>query len=303
MDKQSLYNKLRSVEQMAATSKLGRFLKSPKRYVSAIAYREFVYKRNKREKSVSCTPFFGGEMEVLLPSSTDIYLTGGKSHASEINLARWMISSLKQGDVYLDVGAHYGYFSLLASALLGSDGRVLSFEAAPKTYAVLKGNLANKAGIKDFNYIVSDTEENLTFYEFPNLYSEYNTLDIEQYKGQEWIKDNPPREVNLQSVVLDKIIEAEGVIPRLIKIDVEGAEFRVLKGLKKNLETNGPDIVMEFLSSDRGNEEHLKAEAFLISLGYSPYSILDTGALESINTVQDYMTQAGLDSDNIVFRK
>ena len=117
------------------------------------------------------------------------------------------------------------------------------------------------------------------------------------------MEHNPPEEVKLQSVILDKVIEAEGVQPKLIKIDVEGAEYRVLKGLKKNLEEVGPDVVMEFLSSNRGNEAHLKAEEFLRSLAYRPYAILDTGALKAIPTVQEYMDGAGLDSDNIVFRK
>ena len=59
----------------------------------------------------------------------------------EHNLTHYTMSRLRKGDVYVDVGANVGYYSLLASRLVGAAGKVISVEAAPATAALLKQNL------------------------------------------------------------------------------------------------------------------------------------------------------------------
>lgn len=76
-------------------------------------------------------------MNIALPASTDIYLTGGKSHDSEIRLAKFLIKNLNQGDNFVDIGAHYGYFTLLGAHLVGKGGRVF-FEPGKSTYSLLE---------------------------------------------------------------------------------------------------------------------------------------------------------------------
>lgn len=298
-----LIKKLEKVEKIAITSKFKRMMVNPFKYLNAIFFREVVYKRKKIEKEVICNTFFDTKMHLLLPSSTDIYLTGGKSHYSEIRLAKFLINNLAKGDVFVDVGAHYGYFSLLGSRIVEKKGKVYSFEASPSTYRVLSKNTQQKGNIKSYNLAVSDKEAKLKFYEFPNLYSEYNTLEIEQFKSEKWFAEFKPKEINVNSVILAKFLKNEKVYPKIIKIDVEGAELSVINGLSNYLSDFSPLIIMEYLSYKRGNKEHQEAEKKLNSLGYFSFLIDNLGNLQKQESISKYLEQHNLESDNIVFMK
>jgi len=303
MLKETLLSNINNVEKIASASKLVRMLGRPIKYIDAISFREFRYKKTKKEKEISCSTFFGTEMNVLLPSSTDIYLTGGKSHDSEIRLARYIINTLNQGDTFMDIGAHYGYFSLLASSIVGDGGRVISFEAAPKTYRILNKNASKVSNINVHNNAVSDTTGTLSFYEFPNLYSEYNTLDVSQFENEEWYKNSKPQEIKIESIVLDNFLTQTNTNPTLIKIDVEGAEYKVISGMKNHLHNNNPIIVMEYLSDDRSNDMHIQAERHLHSENYNSFLIDKKGHLIKADNISQYLQSNNLESDNVVFVK
>jgi FkbM family methyltransferase len=303
MNRTTLLSELDKVESIAKASRIGRLLTRPFRYVFAILYREWVYKKNKQAKEVVCQTFFGQEMHILLPSSTDIYLTGGKSHESEIRLARLLIQVLKEGDVFVDAGAHYGYFSLLAAGLVGSRGKVLAFEAAPATFEILQKNSAALGNITAHHLALSDRESELVFYEFPNQYAEYNALDIAQFEKEGWIGENPPREYRVQAVSLAGFLAKENLRPTLIKIDVEGAEYQVIQGMQTFLMSANPIIVMEYLSGARSSEVYARSEALLVSLGYLPFAIEADGTLLPIKSAEQWMSEMKIASDNIVFRK
>jgi FkbM family methyltransferase len=302
MDKKTLLSNINNVEKIASASKLMRMLGRPIRYIHAILFREITYKRTKKEKELICKTFFGTDMKILLPSSTDIYLTGGKSHNSEIRLAKYISSTLTENDIFLDIGAHYGYFSLLASSIVGEGGHVISFEAAPKTFRILNDNASKIRNMAVHNNAVSDAEGTLSFYEFPNLYSEYNTLDVSQFENEEWYKNTKPQEVKIESVILDDFLN-DNIKPQLIKIDVEGAEYKVIRGMKNHLQNNTPVIIMEYLSADRGNKEHKDAESLLQSLGYTTYIISSEGKLKMMDDIGQYLISEKMESDNVVFVK
>ena len=302
MTRTTLLSELDKVESIAKTSRIGRLLTHPFRYVFAILYREWVYKKNKQPKEVVCRTFFGQEMHILLPSSTDIYLTGGKSHESEIRLARLLIQVLKEGDIFVDAGAHYGYFSLLAASLVGPRGKVIAFEAAPATFEILQKNSVGSGNITAHHLALSDRDTEIVFYEFPNQYAEYNALDIAQFEKEGWIGENPPREYRIQAISLDGFLEKEGLRPTLIKIDVEGAEYQVIQGMQTFLMSANPIIVMEYLSGARSSEVYARSEALLVSLGYLPFAIEADGTLLPIKSAEQWMSEMKIASDNIVFR-
>jgi len=299
----TLIEKVDAVEAIAAASKMGRLIKHPLRYIYAILHRELIYRVTQQEKEVVSTTFFGVDMHLFLPSSTDIYLTGGKSHLSETRLAKYLIRELRAGDTFVDVGAHYGYFSLLASQLVGNKGKVLSFEASPTTYQILSKNAAKASNVTCLNRAVSDVNTELTFYEFPNQYSEYNTSEVEQFANESWYQKHKPKAIQIETVVLDEYLPSSDISPSIIKIDVEGAEDKVITGLQQLLVSNTPTIIMEYLSEDRGNVQHQAAEQILKTAGYSAFEIDSEGRPKIIETVPKHLQSKGLDSDNIVFRK
>ena len=301
--KGKLISGIKDVERIALATRLRRMLRRPFRYLEAICYRELIYKKTKKEREVICKTFFNTRMHLLLPSGTDIYLTGGKSHPSEIRLAKFLIHQLNPGDIFLDVGAHYGYFTLLASSLVTESGKVFSFEASPTTYHTLEKNATFGKNINVYNLAVSDEKCDLIFYEFPNLYSEYNSLDVQQFRNEVWYSEYKPREVHVQGIILDEFLYTENVHPFIIKIDVEGAEYKVVNGLKEYLRSYSPIVVIEYLCTERGNEAHLMAEKLLNSLHYQSFRIDYNGDLQKVDLIPSYLTQEGLESDNIVFVK
>lgn len=298
-----LLKKLDEVYYLANASKLRRLLAKPYNYIHAIMFRELGYRFSRRELRTKVNTFFGANMHILLPSSTDIYLTGGKSHISEIRLARFLITHLAPGDNFVDVGAHYGYFSLLASKLVGSEGNVYSFEASPVTFQILQDNANMADNIKPFNKAVSDSAKHITFYQFPNLYSEYNTMYNEQFESQDWYKGNKPQELKIEANTIDFFAEREAVIPNIVKIDVEGAEYDVVAGMTSLLTDHAPILVLEFLSKSRSNSQHIKAEELLKKYGYQSYCINADGTLQLVEDVSHYFDTVDFNSDNIVFAK
>jgi len=300
---ENLIKKLQGVELIANYSKVRRMLNNPLKYIKAIFHKEYIYPKTKMEKVVDTYLFFGKKMKVALPASTDIYLTGGKSHSSEIRLALFLIKNLKTNDKFLDIGAHYGYFTLLASEIVGLNGQVISFEPTSKSFQLLKLNTEPAKNIKCFQKAISNSEDNIVFYEFPNLHSEYNSTDITQFEKESWYKITPPTKVEVKCTTIDKITHTESFNPKIIKIDVEGAEYKVINGGLSYFQTHSPFIVMEYLEPKRKNETHVDALNALLNIGYKSHIIDKDGNLEPINNVDNYLINNNLESDNVVFIK
>ena len=300
-DRTALNRNLDRVAALAAASKVERLVAAPSRYLSAQWHRHWTYRRTGREKRVTAATFFGLPLEVKLPAGMDIFLTGGKTHDSELRLARYLIRHLPAGGVFCDVGAHYGYFSLLAATLVGAQGKVVACEPAPDTFLVLQANAAAHPTVAVRNVAASDRADRLTFYQFPNLYSEYNTLHPEQFAGEEWYARQRPVAVEVAGHPLDELWSDSARPPDVVKIDVEGAEDRVIRGMTGLLARSAPVVILEFLSDQRDNANHRAAEELLRAAGYLPHRIDATGGTAPLLSVGDYLRDSGAESDNIVF--
>lgn len=301
--KQELLTKIAAVESIAKASPLRRLLRNPFRYGKALGFNRLIYPRQGRKFAVTAVLFWGKKMQVALPASTDIYLTGGKSHPSEIRLAKFLIQHLNEGDHFLDIGAHYGYFTLLANELVGARGRIVSCEPATESFQILQRNAAPFTSIRVVKKAVSDVNGDMVFYEFPNQYSEYNALDVAQFKEEAWFREARPVEVKVPSTTIDDICRNESLRPAMIKIDVEGGELSAIRGGMELLNNSAPTIAMEYLEPKRNNTPHQEATAVLKSLGYHTYIINDKGALEPLSDIDDYLVRQNLESDNVIFRK
>jgi FkbM family methyltransferase len=298
-----LKQQLKKVEKLAKGSKLQRFLAHPFKYSYGIFFSKIVYPITKKGVFKTTSTFFGDEMSVVLPAGLDIYLTGGKTHDSETNLARLMLNQLSEGDTFVDIGAHYGYFSLLASKIVGEKGKVFSYEASKNTFEILGKNIANHLNIKAFHNALSDKNGSISFFEFPVLFSEYNSLDIKQFENQKWFKKYPPQKIEVEATTLSELVEKNNLVPKMIKIDVEGAEEAVMLGAKQFLAAQSTLIIMEYLAAERGNEPHVAAEKILQNAGFKPYFIDHQGVLQFCENVEAFLKSKNYDSDNIVFKK
>ena len=94
-----------------------------------------------------------------MPADLDIFLLSGKTPDSEIRLTRFLIKNLKEGNIFIDAGAHLGFYSLLASMLIGAKGKVYSIEASKAVFGVLKRNTRQKKNIRPYNLAVALKED------------------------------------------------------------------------------------------------------------------------------------------------
>jgi len=134
------------------------------------------------------------------------------------------LSGLRSGDTFLDVGCHYGIFSILASKIVGPKGRVIAVEPHPGALEVLQQNIrANSCeNVEILNLALSDTTSPLSL--------AFN----ENGAGIQRASDPASALHTVQGMAGDEALR-NAPIPASVKIDVEGHEFEVLNGLKKTL--------------------------------------------------------------------
>lgn len=301
--KESLLHILQERETLAKASKWSRLLNNPAKYVNGQFFSKLLYPLNKKGKLVLADTFFSSPMELLLPAGMDIYLLGAKSHDSEIRLTRFLIKNLKAGDSFLDVGAHYGFYSLLAAHLCGANGKVMSIEASEAIHQLLQKNLQKQTNIELFHLAAHEENSHISFFEFPILYSEYNTIHPEQFEKEKWYQNNQPKEVKVPSKRLDSFVKQHNFLPNIIKIDVEGAEDKVINGLSELLQTGSPILAMEYLGGKRANKAHQESIKTLQNYGYEAYFIQTDGSLCKTTDPDQHLISQGSDSDNIILKK
>ena len=268
-----------------------------------VFYKKVAYPFFRKEFEVNASLFFGGRMKVLLPASNDIYINKAKPHDSEIRLAKFIIRKLLEGDHFLDIGAHYGYFSLLASRCVGDVGKVISVEPSSRAYAILSHNVKKIDNTRCMNNAISNKKDKTVIYEFPNMYSEYNSLNQDQYKDQKWFQEYTPKPITVESTTIDTILLEEKLSPKIIKVDVEGAEFLVMQGAQQYLTSDDPYVVLEYVQRGRGHSEHEKALQYLQNYRLYPHAISVDGSITYVENVTHYLLENRLDSDNLVFKK
>jgi hypothetical protein len=128
------------------------------------------------------------------------------------------------------------------------------------------------------------------------LYAEYNTIDVNQFQQEDWFVAYAPKKQEVQAITIDLLVIQEKIMPNIIKIDVEGAEYKVIEGAAQFLQSNSPKIAMEYVAPHRGNKEHTKAHHLL-------YLIDKDGYLQNVANINAYLEDEELESDNIVYSK
>lgn len=199
---------------------------------------------------------------------------------------------LKKGDIFIDVGASIGYFSAIAAGYVGENGQVHSFEPAPEYFQKLDAlsKMNSQYNIVVNQFALGEKEEfgkiyvegpsdigNNTF--FPDLFN----ADIKKGK----VVPVPVRR-------LDSYIKEKGLNNiKLIKIDVEGFEFPVLKGLSDYLaECSGagfcPPIICEIIPSAYPHSGCKLQDLldYMSKFSYYPFEILNTQKRMSINKIE-----------------
>ena len=193
----------------------------------------------------------------------------------ETNIIRKII---EPGMTVIDIGANFGYFSLLLSGLVGESGKVFAFEPDPSAFKLLSRNIKEN-GIKNvflINKALSDRTGHTKLYLDKDNQGEMS-LSLDNV-------DKPCGCVYVETITLDSYFARLNEKIDFIKMDVQGAEGMVIDGAKEILNKHKPKILFEFWPRGLNN------------LGFSPEELL-TGLVSvgyKIKEVKEVLNEYGI---------
>lgn len=180
-------------------------------------------------------------------------------------------------DIVIDVGVHMGDYSLLAASKITS-GKVLSFEPSKEALRVFRENiLINKYEnrIEVYPVVASDKQGSVSFVDSNISEVSHISFSLKSTKNKNKVKSLP----------VDSIIQSQGISKiKVVKIDVEGAELLVLRGLEKSLTKHLIKNIIVEVNSDCINYGYAPTDTFeyLKKFGYKLYFFNKQGKLKNL---------------------
>lgn len=196
------------------------------------------------------------------------YVNGYWLGIYELPIQNCLVRELRPGDVFYDIGANAGFFTLLGSKCVGDQGGVFAFEPLPENISSIRAQLQLN-DVPNCTVVEAAVSNRESIVEFSSG-NDTSTAHIQSMKQGE----RAGEVFSVRAVALDQFTE-EFPSPDFIKMDIEGAELAALNGARELLGgPRPPKILIEFHS------EQLREEcvSMLAGFGYSFYS-LDGGPL------------------------
>jgi len=186
--------------------------------------------------------------------------------STELPVQRCLARHLSPGDVFYDVGANVGFFSLLATKRVGVDGTVYAIEPVAENAAAIRRNAALN-GLKNLEvFEVAADEKSGAGELFVTSWDGGSSLLADALSPSE-----PVQQRQVGVVTLDELIHSERLRPpTFVKIDVEGAELAVLRGMRNTLQDCRPTVLYEVDDGDYASlERRWRAlDDFVSEIGY-----------------------------------
>ena len=250
---------------------------------------------------------FGARMHLSLADTIQsyVYFFG----VWEPAITGYISSALSSGDVVIDVGANVGYGSLLAAHHVGAAGQVFAIEASPRIFKALQANIALNAPtcITALNAAVCAVPGDVAVF----LHDDSNlggTTIIPAIAGQR----GAVMETTIPGVRLTDLVPVETVRQaRLIKIDVEGAEWPVVQGFAALLPTlsDRTELLIE-VSRDGLAHHGLTIAGFLAvfrAAGFAPFVLPNPYRVEAyidpMLTQPEPLQTTSFDQLDLLFRR
>jgi FkbM family methyltransferase len=193
-------------------------------------------------------------------------------HTWEPATTHEILGYIPAGGTFVDVGAHVGWYTLKAAKVVGPKGHVIAVEPNRETLVTLRENIA-ASGAGSIVVVApvacSDSESTLTLYATARENTGESSLSKANASQDTTIAASYP----VRARRLDDIVNEAGVgRVNALKIDVEGAEFLVLKGAAATLDRDKPVVAVELVDEQLKSMGSSVAEvtAFMRSHGYTP---------------------------------
>jgi len=153
---------------------------------------------------------------------------------------------LRKGDVFVDIGANIGYFTLLASDAVGSAGKVFAFEPDPRNFRLLRKNIETNRceNVRLEAKAIVEACKPLTLHLSNINFGDHRVYA--SYDDATYNQGAPRSEVQVEGITLDCYLSAGSRVD-FVKMDIQGAEYFALQGMKRVLVENHDILcVIEF---------------------------------------------------------
>ncbi|MFT6898047.1 MAG: FkbM family methyltransferase [Paraglaciecola sp.] len=210
--------------------------------------------------------------------------------AHEPELSDWLVKNItpRKGDVFLDIGANIGWYSVLLSRLTQNENKIFAFEPDPLNSDLLRQNLeTNKAkSVTVIQAAVAESTGKAKLYQ-------YNSNNLGKHS---MLASSGQNSVNVDTVGLDQFFSEMGLencTVRLLKIDVEGYEYFSLKSGKEVLKRC--EVILCEYSPDIMRNHQIAPEALLdlfLNAGLYPWH-LNHGELNKYSKI-DLLSMKGV---------
>ncbi len=201
---------------------------------------------------------------------------------------------IEPGMTVLDIGAHVGYYTRLASDRVGHRGRVIAFEPHPRNHAYLTRNVGKRGNIDIFNLALAEQEGTAELYDYlmmsasGSLHYDESLRDVQMAQVNE--HDIAPRigarfqpqTFTVRTAPVDDLL-AEYDIQQVdvIKMDIEGAELGALRGMTQTVARSPRlSLVMEYnpLGLRAFGNDPLDALREVLALGFTRLYVIEADA-------------------------
>jgi len=236
-EKNKLIKKLDENYKISQSPKLIKIIKN-RRFI--FLYFFLLFDRTFSFLNLSCLgkakSIWGEKLILILPAYSSVFSLG----FFEYRLTKFFIKNLKEGDTFIDGGSNIGYYTLLASKLVGNDGKVIAFEPTPSIFKILEKNTKRKVNVILEEKALLNKIEKIKFIDYGLKNSPFNGVI-----KRTTILENQGEEIDVESITLDEYCFRNNIKPRFVKLDVEGSESLVLEGMKYVLKDVKPIISIE----------------------------------------------------------
>lgn len=189
----------------------------------------------------------------------------------EPELTGAILHLVKPGDHTVDIGMHLGYFTTLLATLVGSEGRVHSFEPTPSTRELALHNTSRFARITVHPNAVWSHCTEMKFHDYGLKHMAFNSVTTARLDHEV----ATVQEHQVEAVSLDSFREGLSHKIDFIKIDAETAEEQILQGAERLLANDRPVLSLEIGDEAGEAGRSRKLIELLESMDYTPWEFCD----------------------------
>ncbi len=270
-----------------------RFLRSvysPKYYFYKKIVKTLFKSNFENEKIVKTNTFFGEDIFGYFWDSNffHMYFFDNLSR-NEFSLLLYFIKNISKEDIFFDIGANYGFYSLLATNIL-KERNIHLFEPNPAIFKAVQKTFCDKSIISNKLALAQENGVEDFYNKLQGFHSGGSSLFKKNISYQQYKK------IKVKTESINSYCQKEDITPTFIKMDIEGGEYDALLGAEKILKNN-KDITLAIELKD--SEKHKNAIDLLLKIGFNFYGINREGKLERTNK-NDFINFKSL---NFVFKK